>query len=71
MRGPEYPMENLRGDQRNEINIFVKDLPLSKKLVLLFGSVLLSVISLLPILIFFIFFQKYLVDGIAMDGIKG
>lgn len=64
-------MENLRGDQRNEINIFVKDLPLSKKLVLLFGSFLLSVISLLPILIFFIFFQKYLVDGIAMDGIKG
>ena len=30
-----------------------------------------SVISLIPIILFFIFFQKYLVDGIAMDGIKG
>ena len=37
-----------------------------------YGSLFaMSVISLLPILIFFIFFQKYLVDGIAMDGIKG
>lgn len=30
-----------------------------------------SVLSLLPTLIFFIIFQRYLVDGIAMDGIKG
>ena len=37
-----------------------------------YGSLFaMSVISLLPILLFFIFFQKYLVDGIAMDGIKG
>ena len=37
-----------------------------------YGSLFaMSVISLLPILIFFIIFQRYLVDGIAMDGIKG
>lgn len=30
-----------------------------------------SVLSILPTLIFFIIFQRYLVDGIAMDGIKG
>ncbi len=35
------------------------------------GLFAMSVISLLPIIIFFIFFQRYLVDGIAMDGIKG
>lgn len=35
------------------------------------GLFAMSVISLLPVIIFFIFFQKYLVDGIAMDGIKG
>lgn len=30
-----------------------------------------SVVSLIPIVVFFIIFQRYLVDGIAMDGIKG
>lgn len=35
------------------------------------GLYAMSVISLLPIIIFFIIFQRYLVDGIAMDGIKG
>lgn len=35
------------------------------------GLFAMSVISLVPIILFFIFFQKYLVDGIAMDGIKG
>lgn len=35
------------------------------------GLFAMSVISLLPIIVFFIIFQKYLVDGIAMDGIKG
>lgn len=35
------------------------------------GLFAMSVISLLPVLIFFIIFQRYLVDGIAMDGIKG
>ena len=35
------------------------------------GLFAMSVISLLPVIIFFIFFQRYLVDGIAMDGIKG
>lgn len=35
------------------------------------GLLAMSCISLLPIIIFFIIFQKYLVDGIAMDGIKG
>lgn len=35
------------------------------------GLFAMSVISLLPIIIFFIIFQRYLVDGIAMDGIKG
>ncbi len=35
------------------------------------GLFAMSVVSLLPILIFFIIFQRYLVDGIAMDGIKG
>ncbi|MDO4267378.1 MAG: carbohydrate ABC transporter permease [Eubacteriales bacterium] len=35
------------------------------------GLFAMSVISLLPVVIFFIIFQRYLVDGIAMDGIKG
>lgn len=35
------------------------------------GLFSMSVISLLPVVAFFIIFQKYLVDGIAMDGIKG
>lgn len=35
------------------------------------GLFAMSVVSLLPVLIFFIIFQRYLVDGIAMDGIKG
>ncbi len=35
------------------------------------GLFAMSVISLLPVIIFFILFQRYLVDGIAMDGIKG
>lgn len=35
------------------------------------GLFAMSFISILPIIIFFIIFQKYLVDGIAMDGIKG
>lgn len=35
------------------------------------GLFAMSVVSLLPIIIFFIIFQRYLVDGIAMDGIKG
>lgn len=35
------------------------------------GLFAMSVISVLPIIIFFIIFQRYLVDGIAMDGIKG
>lgn len=35
------------------------------------GLFAMSVISLLPIILFFIIFQRYLVDGIAMDGIKG
>ncbi|PXV87313.1 carbohydrate ABC transporter membrane protein 2 (CUT1 family) [Lachnotalea glycerini] len=35
------------------------------------GLFAMSCISLIPILLFFIIFQKYLVDGIAMDGIKG
>lgn len=35
------------------------------------GLFAMSVVSLLPIVIFFIIFQRYLVDGIAMDGIKG
>lgn len=35
------------------------------------GLFAMSVISLLPVIIFFIVFQRYLVDGIAMDGIKG
>ncbi|MFA9378199.1 MAG: carbohydrate ABC transporter permease [Lachnotalea sp.] len=35
------------------------------------GLFAMSLISLLPIIIFFIMFQRYLVDGIAMDGIKG
>ena len=30
-----------------------------------------SVISLLPVILVFIKFQKYLVEGIATDGIKG
>lgn len=35
------------------------------------GLFAMSVMSLLPTIIFFIIFQRYLVDGIAMDGIKG
>lgn len=35
------------------------------------GLFAMSVISLIPIIAFFIIFQKYIVDGIAMDGIKG
>ena len=35
------------------------------------GLFAMSVLSLLPTIIFFIIFQRYLVDGIAMDGIKG
>ncbi len=35
------------------------------------GLFAMSVISVLPIIVFFIIFQRYLVDGIAMDGIKG
>lgn len=34
------------------------------------GLFAMSVVSLLPIIVFFIIFQKYLVDGIAMDGLK-
>jgi len=30
-----------------------------------------SVVSLLPVIIVFIAFQKYIVEGIATDGIKG
>lgn len=35
------------------------------------GLFAMSTISLLPVLLFFIIFQRYLVEGIAMDGIKG
>jgi multiple sugar transport system permease protein len=35
------------------------------------GLFAMSVVSLIPIILFFIIFQKYIVDGIAMDGIKG
>ena len=35
------------------------------------GLFVMSVISLLPVIIFFIILQRYLVDGIAMNGIKG
>lgn len=35
------------------------------------GLFAMSMISILPIILFFIIFQRYLVDGIAMDGIKG
>lgn len=35
------------------------------------GLFAMSVLSLLPVVLFFIIFQRYLVDGIAMDGIKG
>ena len=35
------------------------------------GLFAMSVVSILPVIIFFIIFQRYLVDGIAMDGIKG
>ena len=35
------------------------------------GLFAMSWISLIPIIVFFIVFQKYLVNGIAMDGIKG
>lgn len=35
------------------------------------GLFAMSVLSLIPVIVFFIIFQRYLVDGIAMDGIKG
>ena len=35
------------------------------------GLFAMSVLSLVPVIVFFIIFQRYLVDGIAMDGIKG
>ena len=35
------------------------------------GLFAMSWISLIPVILFFIFFQKYLVNGIATDGIKG
>lgn len=35
------------------------------------GLFAMSTISLIPVILFFIIFQRYLVDGIAMDGIKG
>lgn len=35
------------------------------------GLFAMSVVSLLPVVIIFIMFQKYLVEGIATDGIKG
>lgn len=35
------------------------------------GLFAMSVVSLLPVIIVFILFQKYLVNGIAMDGLKG
>lgn len=35
------------------------------------GLFAMSVVSLIPVILFFIIFQRYLVDGIAMDGIKG
>ena len=35
------------------------------------GLFAMSVISLLPVIIVFIAFQKYIVEGIATDGIKG
>ena len=35
------------------------------------GLFAMSVVSLIPVIIVFIVFQKYLVEGIATDGIKG
>ena len=35
------------------------------------GLFAMSVVSLLPVIIVFILFQKYIVEGIATDGIKG
>ena len=35
------------------------------------GLFAMSVVSLLPVILVFVFFQKYLVEGIATDGIKG
>ncbi len=35
------------------------------------GLFAMSVVSLLPVIIVFIVFQKYIVEGIATDGIKG
>ena len=35
------------------------------------GLFAMSVLSLIPILVFFIIFQKHLAEGIAMDGVKG
>ena len=35
------------------------------------GLFAMSVISLLPVILFFIIFQRYLVDGIATSGLKG
>lgn len=35
------------------------------------GLFAMSVVSLIPVILFFICFQKYIVEGIATDGIKG
>ncbi len=35
------------------------------------GLFAMSVVSLLPVIVVFILFQKYIVEGIATDGIKG
>ena len=35
------------------------------------GLFAMSVISIIPVILFFIVFQKYIVEGIATDGIKG
>ena len=37
-----------------------------------YGAMLgMSVVSLFPIILFFLFFQRYLVDGITTSGLKG
>lgn len=36
-----------------------------------YGLFAMSVVSLLPVILVFIKFRKYLVEGIATDGIKG
>jgi multiple sugar transport system permease protein len=35
------------------------------------GLFAMSVVSIIPVIVFFISFQKYIVEGIATDGIKG